>query len=288
MIMKKRKKITIILCSVFFALIILAVIALWQGLAVRHYTEITDKVSENVRIAHISDLHDTMYGDNQKELIAEITNQAPDIIVMTGDLTVYPDDISSVEKLINGISKDIQCYYVVGNHECWTGRPKTIKDKIRSCGVTVLEGNVENVTVNGQTIQIGGLNDPDFYDNTKLKYGEDCKEWVAELNACSQSLESEKYSVLLSHRPEETDKYAESGFDLVLAGHAHGGQVRVPFIINGLYAPNQGVFPKYAGGQYKLSDTTDMIVSRGLIKEIYPPRVFNRPELIIIDIAPEN
>lgn len=286
--MTKKKKIAITLCSIFLALIIMAVVALWQGLAVRYYTEITDKVSKNIRVALISDLHDTMYGNNQENLIAEIINQSPDIVVMSGDMTVYPDNISSVEKLLDGISDKIPCYYVVGNHECWTGRPRTIKDKIRACGVTVLEGNVDTLTIDGQTIQIGGVDDPDIFDTTKLKYGEDCKEWLTELNNCTQSLDSNKYSILLSHRPEETDKYSESKFDLVLAGHAHGGQVRVPFIINGLYAPNQGVLPGYAGGQYKLNDSTDMIVGRGLIKEIYPPRVFNRPELVIIDIVPES
>ncbi|MBQ4118259.1 MAG: metallophosphoesterase, partial [Oscillospiraceae bacterium] len=94
----------------------------------------------------------------------------------------------------------------------------------------------------------------------------------------------ESFNVLLVHRPEYIEQYAKLGFDLVLCGHAHGGQWRIPGVLNGIYAPGQGVFPKYAGGIYEVNGTT-LVVSRGLAKESTPiPRVFNRPELVIIDI----
>ncbi|MDO4733224.1 MAG: metallophosphoesterase, partial [Bacillota bacterium] len=91
-------------------------------------------------------------------------------------------------------------------------------------------------------------------------------------------------SILLSHRPECTAFYESSGFDLELSGHAHGGQLRIPGLLNGLYAPNQGFFPKYAGGLYQLGKTS-LLVSRGLCKSRLP-RVFNRPELAIIELLP--
>jgi len=94
------------------------------------------------------------------------------------------------------------------------------------------------------------------------------------------------YSILLSHRPERVEAYHSSGFDLVVAGHAHGGQVRIPGILNGLYAPNQGFYPKYADGRYALGETL-MIVGRGLSRSGLP-RVFNPPELVIIDVEPAD
>ena len=95
----------------------------------------------------------------------------------------------------------------------------------------------------------------------------------------------EDFSVLLFHRPENPEEYASLGFDLVLSGHAHGGQWRIPGILNGIYAPHQGFFPKYAGGRYEIENTV-MIVSRGLAKESNAvPRIFNRPEIVVIDIT---
>ena len=101
---------------------------------------------------------------------------------------------------------------------------------------------------------------------------------------CSSDLrEIDSYSILVTHRPERVESYAASGFDLIVAGHAHGGQARLPGLINGVYAPNQGLFPNYAGGMYVLTAQTSMVVSRGLCRNVIP-RIFNPPELVIIDI----
>ena len=106
-----------------------------------------------------------------------------------------------------------------------------------------------------------------------------------QLDAALAQAEEGTFTLLMAHRPELIDKYAAAGFDLVVSGHAHGGQVRIPGLVNGLCAPNQGWFPKYAGGEYHLRSTT-MIVSRGLStqKQWYVPRVFNRPELLIVTV----
>ena len=117
--------------------------------------------------------------------------------------------------------------------------------------------------------------------------GEDV--WREQLEAVTAAQDGAHVSVLLTHRPERVEDYTGRGFDLVLAGHAHGGQWRLPGLINGLIAPNQGLFPRYAGGRYALDGDTTMIVSRGLARESTRiPRLFNRPELVVVDILPEG
>ena len=112
--------------------------------------------------------------------------------------------------------------------------------------------------------------------------------YSASIEKCAEEADSGNFNVLLAHYPEQIEYYRSFGkFDLILSGHAHGGQWRIPGILNGLYAPNQGLFPEYAGGRYDFEDSV-MIVSRGLsrTKEIIP-RIFNNPELVIIDIVPD-
>ena len=102
------------------------------------------------------------------------------------------------------------------------------------------------------------------------------------LDAVKAQAKKDHFTVLLSHRPELFENYVSRAFDLVLCGHAHGGQWRIPGVLNGLYAPQQGLFPLYAGGKYEKGSTT-MIVSRGLAKETTPiPRIFNPPELVVV------
>jgi len=106
------------------------------------------------------------------------------------------------------------------------------------------------------------------------------------LTGLLQDEPKEQFTLLLSHRPERIEDYLGYPFDLILSGHAHGGQWRLPGIVNGLYAPNQGLFPKYAGGRYDFEDTA-FLVSRGLARESTKiPRVFNRPELVVVDLIP--
>ncbi|MGX8705934.1 MAG: metallophosphoesterase, partial [bacterium] len=119
-----------------------------------------------------------------------------------------------------------------------------------------------------------GVDDPRAWSNDAAIYAARLRELPA----------AESYAVLLAHRPEYAELYAECGFDLVLSGHAHGGQWRVPGLLNGLFAPNQGLFPKYTGGVYQIDDTT-MVVSRGLAREsTRVPRFYNRPELVIVEL----
>jgi predicted MPP superfamily phosphohydrolase len=150
---------------------------------------------------------------------------------------------------------------------------------LKAAGVTVLRGDSDLLTIGDNTIVISGVDDPDVteYDTSYKTYEEQFETITKDINYVN-------YNILLAHRPENEKQYFDAGFDLVLSGHAHGGQVRVPFILNGLYAPNQGLLPKFAGGIFD-SDGQKLIVSRGLSREnTILPRIFNRPELVFISL----
>jgi len=197
---------------------------------------------------------------------------------MSGDIAddVLPDE--KAKELLSGIAYKYPCYYVTGNHEFWSGRVNEQKEMFRSYGINVLEGTCDTVSLNGQDILVCGIDDPDGGR----------KNFDAQLNNVAQFIEKDKYTILLSHRPELIELYATHPFDMVLSGHAHGGQWRIPLILpNGLLAPNQGLFPKYTRGIHELNNTK-MLVSRGLARESTPiiPRFFNPPELVVIHFVP--
>ncbi|WP_455715407.1 metallophosphoesterase [Anaerosporobacter sp.] len=272
-------KILIIIITLIFC-----IVALWQGLTVKRYRITSNKLKSSVRIMALTDLHSTIYGKKQKKLINKIREYDPDVIVLVGDIAVDDKPHEGTELLLSVIAKEYPCYYVTGNHEFKSGEVMYIKDMIRGYGVTILEGSSDFIDVNGQKIQLFGVDDPNRFDGSVYFEDEITDEWREQLNRCKEELTEGVYSILLSHRPELTEIYKDSGFDLVIAGHAHGGQVRIPGIVNGLFAPNQGLFPKYAGGLYEIGATT-MIVSRGLCRNIIP-RVFNPPEIVVIDLVP--
>lgn len=255
--------------------------ALRENLTVRHYTLHSDKITSPVRLAVMTDLHSTLYGDRQEKLLRAVEDEKPDAIVLVGDIVDDRRTAIGAKCLFAGIGKRFPCYYVTGNHEFRSGKIDAIKKRICSYGITVLEGTSAKLTE--QNILIAGVDDPAGFSKS------DPTGWQKQLKACGKAAaENESaYRILLCHRPERTDAYAKSGFELVLCGHAHGGQVRIPCLINGLYAPNQGLLPKYAGGCYRLENDVSMIVSRGLCRNELP-RVFNPPELVIVDIKSKN
>ena len=263
-----------------------------QELAIPYYIEISDKVAEPIRLAVLTDLHSTFYGEDQEELIGALYEQKPDAVLLVGDIADDQVSHEGTEVLLQAIGKQYPCFYVTGNHEYWSGEEKEIKKMIASYGVTVLEGAGSILRVGGQQIHICGVDDPDGYGQKHQHNPMAMAEWENQLMRCRQELDRRNYSVLMTHRPELVTYYTHTegedpaGFDLVVAGHAHGGQVRIPGLMNGLIAPNQGWFPEYAGGRYVLGDTV-MIVSRGLCRNLLP-RVFNRPELVMVEIWPEG
>lgn len=264
--------------AVYAALIIFALIALRCDIAVSCYEIKTDKVKGSTRLVLLTDLHSSYYGSGEKELIAKIEELEPDYILLGGDIADDKVPHERTWQLLEAIGKKYHCYYVSGNHEYWSGEMGAIKDKISSYGVEVLEG--ESIDL-GDNICLTGIDDPEKYGSFDIS-----EEWTQELEQLDSSISGSAFNVLLSHRPEAYEYYKNTDFELVLAGHAHGGQWRIPFILNGLYAPNQGLFPKFAGGSYDLDlGGGKMLVSRGLCRDL-KPRVFNRPEIVVADIKP--
>lgn len=269
--MRKKWLICLLLLA---AVIILAVIALDPRMVVRQYTIESDKVDAPVRLAVIADFHGCNYGEGAKQLIDAVEAESPDAVLLVGDIF---DDVlpwGDSEALVRSLAAQYPCYYVTGNHEYWSDEVDEIFRIIEEVGATVLNANCAALIVKGQTINLCGVPDPYAMVDTETALG-----------LAAKNIKQEGFTVLLAHRPELIDKYAATGtFDLVVSGHAHGGQVRIPGLINGLFAPNQGFLPEYAGGLYEVDGTT-MIVSRGLARESTRiPRIFNRPELVVIEI----
>lgn len=268
--MHKRTQWTLLILLMLFLLALPFVLS--QALVVRSYSLESAKLSSDMHLMVVADLHNSDFGQQQAELIAAIRAGKPDVILIPGDVSDGLSDLDGIVRLIQGLDGAYPLYYVSGNHENWMGEADAIKARLRELGVRVLEGESEILTIRGERIRISGLDDPIHL--TKA-------EWKAQLEALRAETSDGVFTVLMSHRPERFEQYGR--FDLTVAGHAHGGQVRIPGLINGLWAPNQGWFPKYAGGEYA-DDDAHMIVSRGLQKSKLP-RVFNRPELVIIELS---
>ncbi len=258
-----------ILCVVIYILV-----GLKNELVTVVYTIDSDEVSENITLAVIADLHSCSYGQNQEQLLEAIEAASPDVLVLVGDIIDDRLPIHPALEFFQGIQDLYPSYYVSGNHEYWTEDFKATKDIVRSFGIDVLEGESIELDVGGQSIIISGIDD--------LIIGD--KRWVKQLENVGSQIQETSFNVLLSHRPEKVEDYLNYDFDMVIAGHAHGGQWRIPGLLNGLLAPNQGLFPKYAGGQYEFDNQT-LIVSRGLAKEsTRVARFYNPPELVIVKI----
>ena len=269
----------IIIFSVLAALIIPG---LYNKLKVVNYSIESDKIDAPVRLALVTDLHSCRYGDHESELIDAIDAQHPDVILLGGDIFDDKLDNDNTIDFLSGIAGRYPIYYVTGNHEFWGGVDQydTQMAILDEYDIPRLQGDLVSLDINGNDITLVGVDDYDGYlvDSDLILENQFVDAYL--------SLNADSYNIILSHRPEYFDTYEAQDYDLALCGHAHGGQWRIPGILNGLYAPNQGMFPEYAGGMYE-EDGTTMIVSRGLSREsTLIPRLYNRPELVIVDINP--
>lgn len=260
-------------------LVVLTLIALDERLILRTYTVASPKLTAEVRLAVVTDFHSS---DNADDVVAMVASCAPDAVLLVGDL--FDDDTQNrpperTLSLMRQLSAQYPCYYVSGNHEAWTGEMDALYQQTEEAGVTVLRMSSGILTVRGQRIALCGIPDP--YEMV-FSGAPDTEE---QLRQALEDVDSADFTVLLAHRPELLAKYAQFPLDLVVSGHAHGGQVRIPGVLNGLYAPNQGWFPKLAGGAYT-QDGTTLIVSRGLAVRTRLPRIFNRPEVVLVRCVP--
>ena len=255
----------------------------WGNRAVMvHTISVTDQrlpqEFEGFRIAQISDLHNEVFGTGNGELLTLLAGTRPDIIVITGDLIdSRRTDVSAALEFVRGAVEIAPVYYVAGNHESRIPEEFWMLERcMENLGVSVLRGERTLLTREGAAIALIGVDDPTFQDKDSANWPGIVEEELGRLR------EEGLYSVLLIHRPELLETYARAGMNLVFSGHAHGGQVRIPFV-GGVIAPNQGFFPQYDGGLYTMGDT-QLVVSRGLGNSLCPLRVNNRPEIVLAEL----
>ncbi len=280
----KKKKRIIILAVVAAVLIALVAWIAWgnTALELNTYTVTSNRLPDafdGYRIALASDLHNAEMSDGNEKLLAMLSEAKPDIIAITGDLIDSRN--TDIETALNFAEKAVKiapCYYVTGNHEARVSEYDELKNGLTELGVVVLEDEKLSLEKSGETITLIGVNDPSY--QTDYLFGD--SETVMQNKLSELMRDSDEYTLLLSHRPELFEVYVECGADLVLSGHAHGGQFRLPFV-GGLVAPNQGLFPEYDAGLYS-EGNTDMVVSRGIGNSILPFRFNNRPEVILIEL----
>lgn len=270
------------------SIIVLAIliVAFWNQPVYRYYIIQSEKVTNGFRIIQLSDLHNTSYGENNKRLIKKIKDKEPDIIVLTGDMVDDRYLADGAYALIKGL-QEYPLYFVSGNHEHWHEDTYQVFEALEALGVIILKDEYVTIDLQGEQVNIAGLMDPAKIGyvtkrNEKEYYDAPLVNRLVKLDGSIPN-KNETFTILLSHRPEFFESYMKFGEDLILCGHAHGGQVRIPFLMNGLYSPNQGWFPEYAGGMYTEMEKS-MIVSRGLSLNPKLPRIFNPPEIVVIDI----
>ena len=258
---------------------------IWRGntaLEVNEYEMISNRIPEafsGFRIAQISDLHNAQFGERNEGLLSLLSQADPDIIVITGDLIdSRHTDIEIALEFCESAIEIAPVYYVTGNHEARVTEYEDLKNGLEENGIVILENEKVRLSRDEEYITLMGIQDPSF--TTDYLFGD--AESVAAATLSEFQNESDRYTVLLSHRPELFDVYVDSQIDLVFSGHAHGGQFRVPFI-GGLVAPNQGFFPEYDAGLFSKENTT-MVVSRGVGNSIIPLRFNNRPEIVVVEL----
>lgn len=282
---KKSKR--IVVCAVVAAVLLALVIWIaWGNQAVEQtvYTITSKDIPESFhgyRIAQVSDLHNTQIGRDNEKLLALLRESDPDIIAFTGDLIdYYHTDIDVAVRFAEEAMKIAPCYFVSGNHEARESDYPLLKEELAKLGVVLLENKTERLERNGESISLLGVDDPMiFEERSSASFAQ-----IMRSNLYFLSDEA-SYTILLSHRPELLEVYSESQMDLVLTGHAHGGQFRLPFV-GGLLVPNQGWFPKYDAGLFT-EGSTQMIISRGIGNSLFPFRVNNRPELVLVELMHE-
>ena len=282
--MTVKKKRIIVLAVVAAVLLTLIIWTAWgnTALELNTYTISSDRLPgafDGYRIAHVSDLHNTEMGKDNKKLITMLRESKPDIICITGDIIdSRHTDIEIAMRFVKAAMEIAPCYYVTGNHEARVSEYDELKTGMEAVGVVILEDEKTEVGLVNSAITLIGVNDPSY--QTDYLFGDAETVMLEKLSELHS--DENGFTVLLSHRPELFEVYADNNMDLVLSGHAHGGQFRLPFV-GGLVAPNQGLFAKYDAGLYT-EENTNMIVSRGIGNSILPFRFNNRPEVILIDL----
>lgn len=265
---KKKKRIWI-WCVVIIAI---AVFCYYQNkhIVITNYEYCTSQVGKDFdgyKIVQLSDLHNAKFGKDNKRLLDKVMKCSPDMIVITGDI-VDSRRMKTTLKLVGELVKLAPVYYVTGNHEYLIDEKDAEKlfQGMTDAGVRILKDETVGITKGGSSFLLVGLDDKSLADDTLRTLIKD----------------SRQMNVVLAHEPQHLQNYSVNGADLVLTGHAHGGQFRLPFI-GGVIAPDQGFFPQYTSGKHVYGNT-EMIISRGIGNSVIPVRLFNYPEVVCVEL----
>ena len=279
----KKKYIVMISIMIVLSMLVICVVCHNKDLEINKFNVKSKYIPtefDNFRIVQVSDLHNAEFGKNKEKLLAMLKQTDADIIVITGDLidsrnTKVDVAVSFAEKA----TKIAPTYYINGNHEARVPEEyERLKQGLDEAGVTILENDSIDITIGDEAITLIGINDSSF----RMELVDDTMMQNVSHQLMSVVPDNDNYKILLAHKPHYFDAYANQ-VDLVLSGHAHGGQFKIPFI-GGLVAPGQGFFPEYYTGSY-IKENTEMIVSRGIGNSIIPFRINNKPEIIIAELT---
>ena len=265
--------------KILIAIVVLLIIYLYYEnnyLCITKYNIKNNKKINNYKIVHISDYHNYNGKLLNKRLINSIIKTKPDIIVISGDFIDSRKTNTTVAlELAKKLVLIAPVYYSPGNHEARIDEYNDFKKELVNLKVHVLENKKEKLLDN---MYISGILDPSFKEKKATHYDKIVKNYMDEMN-----INKNCYNILIAHRPELFNSYISKNIDLVFSGHAHGGQVRLSFV-GGLFSPGQGLFPIYTSGIHKDKKTT-MVISRGIGKSVFPFRINNRPELVVVTIS---
>ena len=279
--MKKRRAIILIILIVICLGSAISLLLSWKALSVSYYEYHNEKIENAFKIVQLSDLHNSCFGEENSRLIKRIEEEKPDLILMTGDmLNGYEDRTDIVTDLIKQASQIAPVYYSLGNHELDYMENQQnggmLEKKLEDAGAVVLEKECIDTVIAGQQVRIGGVYGyvlaRDWEDGSEQRFMED-------------SQDTDRMKILMSHIPEGLLLWKSMehwDVDLVFSGHAHGGQMRLPFI-GGLYDPEEGFFPTYTKGMYECGKGT-MVLSAGLGSSNGVPRINNLPDLVVCTV----
>lgn len=275
------------LAALLVALLSAALFFRWQNdsIQVERFECVSAKVPtafDGFVVVCVADLHEKEFGPNNKRLFAKIRAAKPDFIAISGDLLIDPPlNVEFARQFVADAAKIAPVYFVSGNHEAIAPTQTEyfpFLKALEEAGATVLSDEKVELKRGASSIVIAGIADPllEYKTNRRFSFKRIVDEKLRRLGS------DERFTILLAHHSELVEIYAKHGVDLALTGHAHGGQIRLPFV-GGLFAPNQGFLPRYDAGAYRIGDTTT-IVSRGLGPSVFPTRLFNRPHLVVCEL----
>ena len=238
----------------------------------------SEKILNSIKLLLLADLHSTSYGEGQRQLIKKIAALKPDVIFIAGDLIDERRNFKCVAELLREIVNIAPVYFATGNHEHRVTNIGYFLKKMQKMGVNILRDETAIVQIAGENLSISGIYDPEI-KRQRPNYSQK----KAMQRAFAQLDENDSiFKILVAHRPGRFKEYIKYPFDLILSGHEHGGQVRIPFVDVGLYSHGE-LFPKYTAGIH-LFGGSKIVISRGLSRFAYLPRVFNPPELVQVTL----